>query len=260
MSYQEFINSIKESRENKWFEHSECHHILPRCLGGSDDPENLIYLSYEEHFVAHKLLHEENPDNRDLLLPLLFYNTYTPEEYAELRRAFIDSQRGENNPMYRKKWEMSEEGRRKISEAMKRYQKTPEHCLHISESKKGKYTGDENHMRQLEHRERQSRIYESLPDDHPMKNHSGEDSPLYGTHFTWMTNGINNRRAKNEAMKSELESQGFYVGYTHTPNNSDEASKSRREGRANVIYIRTCKICGREFESRSGNAKYCGCQ
>lgn len=34
----------------------ECHHILPKSLGGTDDPENLIYLTAEEHFLAHMLL------------------------------------------------------------------------------------------------------------------------------------------------------------------------------------------------------------
>lgn len=34
----------------------ERHHILPRSLGGSNDPANLVYLTAREHFVAHKLL------------------------------------------------------------------------------------------------------------------------------------------------------------------------------------------------------------
>ncbi|MFZ4600029.1 MAG: HNH endonuclease [Terrimicrobiaceae bacterium] len=34
----------------------ERHHILPRCLGGSDDSSNLVALTAREHFVAHLLL------------------------------------------------------------------------------------------------------------------------------------------------------------------------------------------------------------
>lgn len=34
----------------------EIHHILPRSLGGSDDPSNLIKLSAREHFICHWLL------------------------------------------------------------------------------------------------------------------------------------------------------------------------------------------------------------
>src|SRR5690606_20813609 len=32
------------------------HHILPRCLGGGNDPENLIRLTPEDHYFAHLLL------------------------------------------------------------------------------------------------------------------------------------------------------------------------------------------------------------
>lgn len=34
----------------------ECHHILPRSLGGDDSPSNLVYLTAREHYVAHLLL------------------------------------------------------------------------------------------------------------------------------------------------------------------------------------------------------------
>jgi hypothetical protein len=32
------------------------HHIVPKCLKGSDDPSNLIKLTYREHYLAHCLL------------------------------------------------------------------------------------------------------------------------------------------------------------------------------------------------------------
>jgi hypothetical protein len=34
----------------------ERHHILPRSMGGSDDPVNIVALTYREHFLAHWLL------------------------------------------------------------------------------------------------------------------------------------------------------------------------------------------------------------
>jgi hypothetical protein len=37
-------------------EYTEIHHIIPRCLGGSDDVENLTQLTYREHFLAHWIL------------------------------------------------------------------------------------------------------------------------------------------------------------------------------------------------------------
>lgn len=35
------------------------HHIIPRHMGGTDDPTNLIKLTIEEHAEAHKVLYEQ---------------------------------------------------------------------------------------------------------------------------------------------------------------------------------------------------------
>jgi len=34
----------------------EIHHIIPRSMGGCDDPKNLVKLTLREHFVVHRLL------------------------------------------------------------------------------------------------------------------------------------------------------------------------------------------------------------
>lgn len=36
------------------------HHIIPRHMGGTDDPSNLVKLTIEEHAEAHKKLWEEH--------------------------------------------------------------------------------------------------------------------------------------------------------------------------------------------------------
>ena len=43
------------------------HHIIPRHMGGSDDPSNLIELTVEEHAEAHKKLFEEHGCWQDYL-------------------------------------------------------------------------------------------------------------------------------------------------------------------------------------------------
>ena len=35
------------------------HHIIPKHMGGSDDPENIVELSVEDHALAHKALYEK---------------------------------------------------------------------------------------------------------------------------------------------------------------------------------------------------------
>ncbi len=41
------------------------HHIVPRHMGGTDDPSNLIELTIEEHALAHKALWEEHGSEYD---------------------------------------------------------------------------------------------------------------------------------------------------------------------------------------------------
>ena len=45
----------------------ERHHIIPKCMGGSDDNENLVALYPEEHFVAHVLLVKVYPEHKGLI-------------------------------------------------------------------------------------------------------------------------------------------------------------------------------------------------
>ena len=41
------------------------HHILPRHMGGTDDPDNIVELTIPEHAEAHRLLWEEHGNEYD---------------------------------------------------------------------------------------------------------------------------------------------------------------------------------------------------
>lgn len=45
---------------------TERHHILPRCMGGGNESDNIVRLKSEEHYVAHLLLAKMHPDSRKL--------------------------------------------------------------------------------------------------------------------------------------------------------------------------------------------------
>lgn len=68
MTYHEFIENILSTRGRNGCgdEYHEEHHIVPKCMDGSNDKDNLIDLFADEHFVAHKLLAFENLDNDSL--------------------------------------------------------------------------------------------------------------------------------------------------------------------------------------------------
>lgn len=45
----------------------EKHHIIPRCMNGTDKPDNIVDLTPEEHYVAHQLLVKMYPEHSGLL-------------------------------------------------------------------------------------------------------------------------------------------------------------------------------------------------
>lgn len=119
MTYNDFITDIlnKRGRFVSDDEYHEKHHITPRCLNGTDDEDNLIDLYAREHFIAHKLLAEENPNNEKLTYAWWMMSNclgtdeqaryeLTPEEYESARIAFAkirsEQSRGENNNFYGK--------------------------------------------------------------------------------------------------------------------------------------------------------------
>jgi len=53
--YADFIKD-RRAKEGSLEGYVERHHIVPRSLGGSDDPDNLINLTFEDHYFAHLLL------------------------------------------------------------------------------------------------------------------------------------------------------------------------------------------------------------
>jgi hypothetical protein len=46
--------------------YTEKHHIIPKCMGGTNDPSNIVSLTPEEHYVAHQLLTKIYPKNHSL--------------------------------------------------------------------------------------------------------------------------------------------------------------------------------------------------
>jgi len=47
---------IERARNRLLDGYVEVHHVIPRCMGGLDEADNLVQLTAEEHFVAHQLL------------------------------------------------------------------------------------------------------------------------------------------------------------------------------------------------------------
>lgn len=60
------------------------HHIIPKHMGGSDDPSNLIELTVEEHSQAHLRLYEQHGKKEDLCAYYMLSGKSQDPEFKKL--------------------------------------------------------------------------------------------------------------------------------------------------------------------------------
>ncbi len=100
MNYSKHYNKLIERAKNRLLEcYTERHHIVPKCMGGSDDADNLVRLTPEEHYVAHQLLVKMYPENYKLLYAAramtmldIHQKRSRNKEYSWLRKKFVKRQ------------------------------------------------------------------------------------------------------------------------------------------------------------------------
>ena len=102
------------------------HHIIPQCVGGTNDPSNLIKLTITEHAEAHRLLFEQYGRWQDRVAWLSLSGIMKDEERID---ELIRSWRGRKH---------TEESKLKISVSQKGRKHKEESKLKISKSLKGK--------------------------------------------------------------------------------------------------------------------------
>lgn len=151
--YRWYFQLIENARDRPTLKgYMERHHITPRCLGGSDDLENLVYLTFKEHFLAHWLLTKfmEGQVKHKLLQAIWRMCCGTTKQgrkvaswqYARARLAVYESQIGKPRSIeYREKiartltgkklGPFSEEHKRRISESNKGKRRTNEQIQNI---------------------------------------------------------------------------------------------------------------------------------
>lgn len=58
---------VEHYLNNKYDMYNEKHHIIPKCLGGSDDANNIVTLPARAHYILHYLLTKMHPDEPKIL-------------------------------------------------------------------------------------------------------------------------------------------------------------------------------------------------
>ncbi len=58
-----YYKIIARGEDRDLIGHYERHHILPKCIGGSNESSNIVKLTAREHFICHRLLVRMHPNN-----------------------------------------------------------------------------------------------------------------------------------------------------------------------------------------------------
>lgn len=115
MDYKRIYDSIIERAKERVPEgYVERHHIVPSCMGGSDDKHNLVALTPEEHFLCHVLLVKIYPEHTGLIYAVNMMCTghagkrkrrkiygWLKRRYSKQRK--IDA-KGSGNSQHKTKW------------------------------------------------------------------------------------------------------------------------------------------------------------
>lgn len=164
MNYQKIYNKLINKGKNRILLNNiyfESHHIIPKCLGGTDEKSNLVDLTPEEHYLAHQLLVKIYPNNRKLITAIIRMSTNTNSNssrrkgnklYGWLRRKAAELQTGPLNHRYGKKHtEEWKDERRKFNKLhdikppnQTGAKRTEETKKRISESLKGRKLSEEH--------------------------------------------------------------------------------------------------------------------
>lgn len=129
--------------------YTEVHHILPKCMGGTNKEDNLVRMPVRYHIMAHLLLVKIYPNIGKIIYAAnimivgnkntraernLALNQFSTKTISQLRETMANYQKGKP---------LSEEHKQKISFALKGKVHSEDHNRKVSESKKGKHLSKE---------------------------------------------------------------------------------------------------------------------
>lgn len=139
MNYKNIHDAIISRARNRVLEgYSEKHHIIPVCIGGADDLNNIAILTLKEHRIVHWCLSKIYPEHKKLkhaayLMTGRRYNFWLGEKHSEetkqkiadwmtgrkaskeTKKKMSEASSGKNNPFYGKT--LSQEHKMKIAKS-----------------------------------------------------------------------------------------------------------------------------------------------
>jgi len=145
MNYGKIYEQIITRAKNRILSsYKEKHHIIPKCLGGTNKKENIVELTAREHFICHLLLTKIYNDNNKLNYALwAMVNQNNPKQkriYKISSRLYESLRREHSNrvSLSNKLRTISEKTKEKISKANKGKKRSEETKNKMSINRTGK--------------------------------------------------------------------------------------------------------------------------
>lgn len=116
-----YWNIIEHAKTKSIIGYKEQHHILPRSLGGSNDSDNLVYLTAREHFIVHWLLTKMTSGKAKAKMMYAWWSFFTHKSSRKFSSKYYEILKKSNIGSKQKSefWKnISSEERKTISEKM----------------------------------------------------------------------------------------------------------------------------------------------
>lgn len=155
MDYAAIYNNIIERAKGRVIEgYVERHHIIPRCMGGDNNSNNLVKLTAREHYICHLLLVKMYPNERKLIYAAHMMSVTTKSNLGRSqnrRYEWIRMKHAEQVSKDRKGkrgYKQTEEHKLKGKISRTGLKRTPESRERLSKALKGRPKSDE-HKRKI---------------------------------------------------------------------------------------------------------------
>lgn len=147
-SLRRYYNIIDSARSRENLGYVEKHHVIPKCMGGNNDPDNIIALTAREHFICHRLL--TKCTTGDIRSKLVYAQwqlgrslklkgvKITSRMYEQLKLELSESMQGRKRPEFSQEWKDNMSKSRKGKPSNRKGMKQPKEAV---EAMRQKLTG-----------------------------------------------------------------------------------------------------------------------
>ena len=212
--YKKWYDMIVENAKHRKLEgYKERHHIVPKCMGGSNRSENLVNLTAREHFVCH------------LLLTKFVSNTFYKKKMLNALGKFVQNSSFQNRNLTSKQYDIA---RTAISKANRGRVYSAEVRQKISKGTKGRTPWNKGKTGLQTYPEKGKQKLQELYSGKSLEERYGENKA---------------KKVKEKISKTKMGKSSGMLGKSHSDETRKKMSESMKGKRGPQKRIDVCPCC-----------------